>query len=266
MIMTDLCNWTAAELAKAYRESKLSPVEVTGAVLDRAISSQTALNAFCFLDADSALVAARSSEARWRGGDPRSPIDGVQVSVKDNIATAGMPTRFGSRALTDDQIWRPDSPSVARLREAGAIIFGKTCCPDFGHKLVTDSPLTGVTRNPWSTAHTPGGSSGGAAAAVAASIGALAIGTDAGGSIRIPAAFTGTFGFKPSFGRIPHHPRGAYALLSHIGPLSRSVEDAALMMNVIAHPDARDWYALPGEAHDHVAALSCKGIEDRSPH
>ena len=115
--MTDPCDWTAADLAKAYRESKLSPVEVTGAVLDRAISSQTALNAFCFLDAESALVAARNSEARWRGGDPRSSIDGVQVSVKDNIATAGMPTRFGSRALTDDQIWRPDSPSVARCDE-----------------------------------------------------------------------------------------------------------------------------------------------------
>jgi aspartyl-tRNA(Asn)/glutamyl-tRNA(Gln) amidotransferase subunit A len=246
---------TAAELSAAFQSGGLSPVDVARSILDRAERSAKSLNAFCFIDSEPAISCARESEARWRKGAARSPLDGIPVSVKDNVATTGMPTRFGSRALTADQIWPHDSPAVARLREAGAVIFGKTCCPEFGHKGVTDSPLTGVTRNPWSLAHTPGGSSGGAAAAIAGLVGPLALGTDAGGSIRNPAAFTGVFGFKPSFGRVPHYPRGAYAIVSHVGPMSRSVEDAALMMNIIALPDSRDWHAMPFQQCDYFAAL-----------
>jgi aspartyl-tRNA(Asn)/glutamyl-tRNA(Gln) amidotransferase subunit A len=255
MMTTRLEQKTAIELAAGYHSGAVSPLDVTQCILERAERSAGTVNAFCFLNAESALSSARQSEARWRDGTSKSPLDGVPVSIKDNISTTGMPTRFGSRALTDRQIWQPDSPSVARLREAGAVIFAKTCCPEFGHKSVTDSPLTGVTLNPWNLAHTPGGSSGGAAAAVASLIGPLALGTDAGGSIRNPAAFSGVFGFKPSFGRVPHHPRGAYASVSHVGPIARSVEDAALLMNTIAQPDPRDWYALPFEARDYLKAL-----------
>jgi aspartyl-tRNA(Asn)/glutamyl-tRNA(Gln) amidotransferase subunit A len=155
-------------------------------------------------------------------------------------------------AITKEEAFDPDSPAVARLREAGAVIFGKTCLPDFAHKSVTDSPRTGVTRNPYDLSRTPGGSSGGASAAVAAKIGCMALETDGGGSIRVPAAVTGIFGFKPSFGRVPHYPRGTFALLSHVGPMTRTVEDAAMMMEVIC----RDWCALPAASLDYVSALS----------
>ena len=240
--LTDL---TAAELAELYGTGQASPVDAINAVIERVHRADKALNAFCYLDADTARAAARESEGRWRRGEPKSMLDGVPVSVKDNICVRGMPTLFGSRAVIPENSYSDDSPAVARLREAGAVIFGKTCLPDFAHKIVTDSPLTGVTRNPHDLERTPGGSSGGAAAAIAARMGPLALGSDGGGSIRIPAAFTGIFGFKPSFGRVPHSPRGAFALLSHAGPMTRTVRDAALMMEIIARPDSRDWYALP---------------------
>ena len=165
MMATRLEQMTAVELTDAYRSGAVSPLDVTKCILERAERSARTLNAFCFLDADSALSSALESEVRWRGGTPKGLLDGVPISIKDNISATGMPTRFGSRALTDQQIWQRDSPSVAQLREAGAVIFAKTCCPEFGHKSVTDSPLTGVTLNPWNLDHTPGGSSGGAAAA-----------------------------------------------------------------------------------------------------
>jgi aspartyl-tRNA(Asn)/glutamyl-tRNA(Gln) amidotransferase subunit A len=249
---TDLCEMTATELSAAYKKGAASPVEAIKRVLERSESAGKTLNAFCCFDEKSALASAQASEKRWREGTPKSPLDGVPVSVKDNIATDGMPTRFGSAALPDDQTHLPDSPSVARLREAGAVIFSKTCLPDFAHKIVTDSPLTGVTRNPWNLAHTPGGSSGGASAAVAARIGPLALGTDGGASIRVPASFAGIFGLKPSFGRVPHYPRGAFGPLSHVGPMTLTVEDAALMMNAITQPDSRDWYSLPYQPMDYL--------------
>jgi aspartyl-tRNA(Asn)/glutamyl-tRNA(Gln) amidotransferase subunit A len=166
-----------------------------------------------------------------------------------------MPTRFGSLS-TSAENGNEDSPSVTRLREAGAIVFAKTTLPEFAHKVSTESPLTGATHNPWNLAHTPGGSSGGAAAAVAARIGPLALGTDGGGSIRVPAAWSGIYGFKPSFGRVPHHPRGAFAFFSHVGPMTRTVTDAAAMMDAIAQPDSRDWYSLPHDSRSYVEALS----------
>ncbi len=240
---------TAVDLVDAYRRGALSPVEVVRDTLARAHESQTTLNAFAIID-DSCLAQAEASAARWRRAGTLGPLDGVPVSIKDNVYAAGMPTRFGSVAIPPDQTQGPDSPSTARLREAGAVIIGKTTMPDYAHKIVTDSPLTGVTRNPIDLQRSPGGSSGGASAAVAAGIGPLAVGTDGGGSIRIPACWTGIFGLKPSFGRVPHHPRGAFAPVSHVGPMTRTVRDAALMLTVMARPDSRDWYSLP---HDPIA-------------
>lgn len=253
--MSPLHHLSATELVGHYATRTLSPVEVVRALLARHEELADELNAFCFMNKDSALQQARASEARWRAGKALSTLDGVPVSIKDNLGTDDMPTRFGSLAVSPERVQLPDSPSVRRLRDAGAVIFGKTTLPDHAHKITTDSPLSGVTRNPWHLGHTPGGSSGGAAAAVAAGLGPLALGTDGGGSIRIPAAFTGIYGFKPSFGRVPHHPRGAFALLSHVGPMARTVEDAASMMNIISRPDPRDWYALPYDPVDYRAAL-----------
>ncbi|TDN67156.1 amidase family protein [Paraburkholderia sp. BL10I2N1] len=256
----ELCDLTARELATLYQTGAASPVEAMQQVLARIHDVNPAVNAFCHVG-DDALDAARASEKRWRRCAPLSLLDGVPVSIKDNVDVLGMPTRYGSRT-TPAQPAQQDSPAVARLREAGVICFGKTTLPDFAHKIVTDSPLTGVTRNPWRLSCTPGGSSGGAAAAVALGIGPLAIGTDGGGSIRIPAAFTGIFGFKPSFGRVPHAPRGPFALTSHVGPMTRNVEDAARVMKVIAQPDARDWYALPFDGSDYEQGLQCSLVRD----
>jgi aspartyl-tRNA(Asn)/glutamyl-tRNA(Gln) amidotransferase subunit A len=254
----DLCDLTVRELTGQYQTGTVSPVDVMQQILSRIHTFDPAVNAFCLI-ADDALEMARASEQRWQRGLPLGPIDGIPISIKDNVAVAGMATRFGSRTTTTHPA-QNDSPCVARLREAGAICFGKTTLPDYAHKIVTDSPLTGVTRNPWQLDHTPGGSSGGAAAAVAIGMAPAAIGTDGGGSIRIPAAFTGTFGFKPSFGRVPHAPRGPFALLSHVGPITRCVEDAARIMTVISRPDSRDWYALPFDHSDYEQGLKCQPL------
>ncbi|MCS6855984.1 MAG: amidase family protein, partial [Elioraea sp.] len=206
------------------------------------------LNAFCLVAWRTALAAARESERRWMKGEPQGLLDGVPVSIKDLVLTRGWPTLRGSKTIDPKGPWKDDAPCVARLREHGAVLIGKTTTPEFGWKGVTDSPLTGVTRNPWDPRLTPGGSSGGAAAALAAGMGPLAIGTDGGGSIRIPCAFTGVFGLKPSFGRVPAWPLSPMGTVAHVGPMTRSVADAALMMNVIALPDTRDWHALPWDA------------------
>jgi aspartyl-tRNA(Asn)/glutamyl-tRNA(Gln) amidotransferase subunit A len=250
-----LCDLDAAQLAAGFGAGSFSPVEVARAVLDAAEGTQATLNAFAWLDPDGALTAATGSEARWRAGAALGPYDGVPISVKDNLHVEGMPTRFGSLALPPERTRGPDSPAVARMREAGAVLFGKTSMPEFAHKMTTDSPLTGVTRNPHNQAHTPGGSSGGAGAAVAAGIGPLAIASDGAGSIRIPAAWTGLFGLKPSLGRVPHHPRGPLVSFSHVGPMTRTVADAARAMAILSLPDSRDWYSLPPEAFDPEAVL-----------
>jgi aspartyl-tRNA(Asn)/glutamyl-tRNA(Gln) amidotransferase subunit A len=177
------------------------------------------------------------------------------VSIKDILLTKGWPTLRGSKTVDPKGPWNDDAPAVARLREHGAVLLGKTTTPEFGWKGVTDSPLTGITRNPWNPAMTPGGSSGGAAAAVAAGMGPLAVGTDGGGSIRIPCSFTGLFGIKPSFGRVPAWPLSPFGTVAHVGPITRTVTDAALMLNVLALPDARDWHALPFDARDYRTSL-----------
>ena len=241
----DIAYLSAAELASAYRAEKLSPVEVAEALFARLDDLQPKLNAFCVVDRNGAFAAARASEARWRAGTPLSPVDGVPATVKDLMLTRGLPTLRGSHLIDPNQDWSEDSPAVARLKEAGAVILGKTTTPEFGWIAVGDSPLTGITRNPWNLERTPGGSSAGAAAACAAGIGVLNLGSDGAGSIRIPSCFSGVFGIKPTFGRVPAYPPSPMGLLSHHGPICRSVKDAAAMLDVIGRPDARDPYWLP---------------------
>lgn len=250
---------SATEMLRRFRDGSLSPRETAKAALDRIDRHNPTLNAFNLVDHEGALAAASESEERWRLGVPRGRLDGVPTSVKDVLLTEGWPTLRGSKAIDPDQDWDEDAPSVARLKEHGAVLLGKTTTPEFGWKGVTDSPLTGITRNPWNPERTSGGSSGGASAAVAAGMGALAIGTDGGGSIRIPAAFTGIVGHKPSFGRIPAHPPSPFGSVAHLGPMTRTVADAALMLTVMAEPDARDWYALPNDQADYAHELDAKG-------
>jgi aspartyl-tRNA(Asn)/glutamyl-tRNA(Gln) amidotransferase subunit A len=255
MRTNDPCALSATELLALYRAKKLSPVEATRAVLARIGKRNPALNAFCLVDEEAALKAARQSEARWRKGAPRGLLDGVPASIKDLLLTRGWPTLRGSKTVDPRGPWNDDAPVVARLREHGAVLLGKTTTPEFGWKGVTDSPLTGITRNPWNPKMTPGGSSGGSAAAVAAGMGPLTVGTDGGGSIRIPCAFTGLVGLKPSFGRVPAWPLSPMGTVAHVGPMTRTVTDAALLMNVLSLPDLRDWHALPCDGRDYRVGL-----------
>ena len=256
----DITLLPANELLRSYREKVLSPVEVTQAVLNRISELDSKLNAFCLVDEQKALSAARESEGRWQKGEPLGLVDGIPTAIKDLILTKGWPTLRGSRTIAKDQPWDEDAPCVARLREHGAVFIGKTTTPEFGWKGVTDSPLTGITRNPWNTEMTPGGSSGGSAAAVATGMSAFAIGTDGGGSIRIPCGFTGLYGIKASFGRVPAYPLSPFGTVAHVGPMTRTVKDAALMLTVISKPDHRDWYALPYDDHDYRVDLE-QGIQ-----
>jgi Asp-tRNA(Asn)/Glu-tRNA(Gln) amidotransferase A subunit family amidase len=258
----DLCWMPAAELAAAIKRKKVSPVEVVRAVLARIERLNPILNAFVTLTADQAVKDARAAErAVTRKGAKLGPLHGVPFSTKDLVITKGIRTTFGT-PLYRDNVPAEDAPMVGRMLAAGAIQLGKTNTPTFGWIGATHNLLFGITRNPWNTERTPGGSSGGASAAVAAGLGPLAIGTDGGGSIRIPAACTGIFGHKPSFGRIAVYPPSAAWSLSHIGPMTRTVTDAALMMNVCAGPDERDQFSLPADRTDYVKALrgSLKGL------
>jgi aspartyl-tRNA(Asn)/glutamyl-tRNA(Gln) amidotransferase subunit A len=254
-VTTDPAALSATELLRLYRARQLSPVEATRAVLARIERFDSVVNAFCLVDGDRALAAARASEARWQRGEPCGLVDGVATTIKDLVLTEGWPTLRGSLVVARDQPWAEDAPATARLREQGAVLIGKTATPEFGWKAVTDCALTGITRNPWNTSKTPGGSSGGAAVAAALGMGALHVGTDGGGSIRIPAGFTGIFGLKPSFGRVPAYPASPFGTLAHVGPITRSVSDAALMLNVLALPDRRDWFALPHDGRDYRVGL-----------
>jgi len=242
---------SASELLVQFGRKTLSPVEAVRAALERIKRFNDQVNAYCLVDEEGALAAARESEQRWLHNKPLGILDGVPCSIKDIILTRGWPTLRGSKTVDQAQPWEEDAPVTARLREQGAIFLGKTTTPEFGWKGVTDSSLTGITRNPWNTQTTPGGSSGGASVAAALGMGALHIGTDGGGSIRIPAGFTGVFGHKPSFGRVPAYPLSPFGTVAHVGPITRSVVDAALMLTVLAQPDARDWHALPFENKDY---------------
>jgi aspartyl-tRNA(Asn)/glutamyl-tRNA(Gln) amidotransferase subunit A len=246
---------TAEELLAHYARRSLSPVEVVQAISQRIARLNPSLNAFAVITPQ-AQAAAAESEARWRAGRPLGLLDGVPCTVKDLIDLAGHPTRRGSR-LTDPTPATEDAPSVIGLKAEGAVILGKTTTTEFGWKSPGDCPLHGVTRNPWNTTHTPGGSSAGAAAAAAAGFGPLHLGTDAGGSIRIPAAWSGIVGLKPTFGRVPQWPLGAFGHVAAAGPMTRSVRDTALMLSAIARHDLRDPYSLPDQKRDWR-----EGIED----
>ncbi len=237
----ELCRLAATDLVQAYAARELSPLEVADAVLNRIAATNARFNGFRFVDGDGVCAAARAAERRYRAGTPLGPLDGVPVSIKDIVRVRDWVVRYGSRT-TPETPCADDAPAVAKLRAAGAVLVGLTTTPEFGWKAVTDSALTGETRNPFDVGLTPGGSSGGAAVAAATGAGPLHLGTDGGGSIRIPCAFTGTVGIKPSFGRVPAHPPSPFGTVSHLGPIARTVGDAALMLSVIAGRDVRDWY------------------------
>ena len=239
--MTDLADFTAVDLAHAFQSGECSPVEALRAVRDRIDRWEPAINALWYRDDVEADGQARAAEERWRAGEPLSALDGVPVTLKDNIATRGVPTPLGSRASVLVPASR-DAPAAARLKEAGAVLLAKTTMPDFGMLTSGVSTKHGTTRNPWNPAWNPGGSSSGAAAATAAGYAPVNIGTDIGGSVRLPASFTGVVGHKPSFGRVPVNPP-YYARVA--GPLTRTVADAARAMAVLAQPDDVDFMSLP---------------------
>jgi aspartyl-tRNA(Asn)/glutamyl-tRNA(Gln) amidotransferase subunit A len=237
----ELCRLGVAELTRRYADRSLSPVEVARVCLTRAEHIQARFNAFTFIDHEGALAAAQASHERWRLGRPASPIDGVPTTIKDIVWVHGWTVRYGTLAMPGVQA-EEDAPSVQLLRQAGAVLLGLTTTPEFGWKALTDSPLSGITRNPWDPTRTPGGSSGGAAVAAAAGAGVLHLGTDGGGSIRIPAAFTGVVGHKPTFGRVPAWPSSPFGTVAHIGPIARTVADTAAMLEILSGHDDRDWY------------------------
>jgi aspartyl-tRNA(Asn)/glutamyl-tRNA(Gln) amidotransferase subunit A len=254
MTDTDLCYTPATELAAMIRAKTLSPVELMRAVLARIETLNPTLNAFCTLVADAALTDARAAEAAVMRGAAGGPLHGVPFSIKDLALTQGIRTMSGSHIFAT-RVPDVDAPFVTRLRAAGGIMLGKTTTPEFGWKGIGDSPLTGSTRNPWDTAMTTGGSSAGAGAAAAAGLGPLHHGSDGAGSIRIPAAFCGVFGFKPSYGRVPQFPVSNNDYSTHNGPLTRTVADAALMLSVMAGPDEMDRTSLPDAPADYVGRL-----------
>ncbi|ABM34360.1 Amidase [Paracidovorax citrulli AAC00-1] len=259
MMSGEIIELTAHGLTSAYRTLALSPVEAMRAVLDRVHEVDGDVNAFCALDEDGAMRSAAESEQRWLRGEPLGPLDGVPVSVKDMVATRGMATRFGSRTLPEDHLVEVDAPCIQELRRAGALIFGKTTTSEFGNKIVGDCPLTGITRNPWNLDRTAGGSSGGAGAALAARMGPLAVGSDGGGSIRVPSAWNGVCGLKPSFKRVPSMDTQNVGEVANIGPMARDVRDLATLLGAMARPWPRDWQAS-APAEDFLAGLEA-GVE-----
>lgn len=246
--MTDPALMSAEALLALYASGRLSPVEALQAVIERVARHNPSLNAFAVMN-PRALQAAGESAQRWRAGRPLGALDGVPCTVKDIVDLAGFPTRRGSRTTSPDAV-PDDAPAVLGLKAAGAVILGKTTTTEFGWKTPGDCPLHGITRNPFDVSRTPGGSSSGAATAAAAGFGPLHLGTDAGGSIRIPAAWCGVVGLKPTFGRVPQWPVGAFGAVAVAGPIARTVRDAALMLSAMARFDGRDPFSLPDDPCD----------------
>ena len=251
----EVLTMSALALKTAYQTGALSPVEVCNTLLDHVEQHDEALNAWCLIDRDTTLQWARESEQRYLDGNTQGLLDGVPVGVKDVFLTPMWPTVKGSRTIDPTSTLQKRSPAVAALERNGYVPLGKTTTPEFGWKGVTDSPLCGPTNNPWDPAKTAGGSSGGSAAAVSACMAPMALGTDAGGSIRIPAAFCGIVGHKPTFSEVPHWPASPFGTLAHAGPMTRTVADAALMMQVLTEADPRDSLAAPRRNTDYLAAL-----------
>ncbi|GAA3532723.1 amidase [Zobellella aerophila] len=260
--MNPVLTLSAFELSRLYQRRELSPVEAVTAMLAQIARHNEAVNAYCLIDEQTTQALARESEQRYRQGRPLGPLDGVPVAVKDVFLTPMWPTLKGSRTIRPDSTLNKAAPAVSALMSQGYVPLGKTTTPEFGWKGVTDSPLCGATNNPWDITRTAGGSSGGSAAAVALGMGPLALGTDAGGSIRIPAGFCGIVGFKPSYGEVPHWPPSPFGTLAHAGPMARSVADCALMMNALTRADSRDALAAPRRNIDYLAGLAApiKGL------
>ena len=250
---SDIAEMTALEMLRYFSSGELSPVEAAKACRKRIEKYNKKVNAFNYLDEDETLEAARRSEERWRRGVPMGMLDGVPLAIKDMLATRGQPNRKGSTIIPDTH-GEVDSPTIASLRRHGFVPMGRTTAPEFGWKGVTDSKLDGVTGNPWDPSRTAGGSSGGSAAAVSLGMAPLALGTDAGGSIRIPAAFSGVVGHKPTHGLLPMWPPSAFFPLAHVGPMTWTVADAALMMDVLCESDPRDC-TLPASEGGFLEAL-----------
>ena len=251
----DLLGLDALRLREAYREGSASPVEAAEAMLAQIARCDAATNAWCLIDEDTTLGYAHQSARRWQAGEPCGLLDGIPVAVKDVFLTPMWPTRKASRTVDAEATLGKRAPAIAALERHGYVPLGKTTTPEFGWKGVTDSPLCGPTNNPWDPTRTAGGSSGGSAAAVALGQGPLALGTDAGGSIRIPAGFCGIVGLKPTFGEVPHWPPSPFGSLAHAGPMAWTVADCALLMNVLTEPDARDALAAPRRGIDYLQAL-----------
>lgn len=254
MTNDDFSFLSAVELAALIRTRKASPVEVVRATLARIERINPKLNAFVTMHAEEASCSAKKAEEAVMRGDQLGPLHGVPLHVKDNLFVAGSRTTFGSK-LMEANVTSEDCPAVERLRKAGMIVIGRTNSPEYGWKGVTDNRVFGISRNPWNTDLTPGGSSGGASAAVAAGMGPIGLGTDGGGSLRIPASFSGVFGFKASFGRIPNWPGSSGAMLRHIGVITRTVTDMAVSLDVLAGPDTRDLLSLPTTNERYSASL-----------
>ncbi len=258
--MPHLTNYfSLAALAAAYRSGELSPVEVVRASLDRIEEVNPSINAIYLVDEETAMSRAEESHRRWRAGEPLGPLDGITTTTKDSLATRGLPGYRGS-AAEPAVVAAADHPAVARVREAGAVILGKSTMSDYGILAAGVSSRHGITRNPWNLTRTTGASSSGAAASVAAGIEPAAIGTDIVGSIRLPASYCGLAGLKPSFGRVPYYFPGDPAVVA--GPLARNVTDLAIMMNVLTRPDASDFTALPYDGTDYLSELG--GFEPAS--
>ena len=255
--MAAIHDLSAAEVAAQYASGALSPVEVTRAFLARLEAWEPRLNAMYLVHREGALSQANASESRWRAKQPLSALDGVPVTIKENIATTGDPSPIGTRANEDAKPAAADAPPAARIREAGCVILGKTTMPDYGMLSSGLSSMHGVTRNPWRTDRNTSGSSAGAGAAAVAGYAPLHLGTDIGGSVRLPATHCGIFALKPSLGCIPIYPPyiGRVA-----GPMTRSVADSALLMNVLTKPDVRDFMSLPYEERDYT---KLGGLEPR---
>ncbi|HEU4728472.1 MAG TPA: amidase [Kofleriaceae bacterium] len=251
--MAAIAELGAHELITAYAKGELSPVEVTRACLARIDAWEPKIHAMYRVARDSALAQAEAAEARWRAGAPLSALDGVPLTIKENIYTRGDPAPIGTRANEAVALQGADAPAPARAREAGCVLLGKTTMPDYGMLSSGLSSLHGVTRNPWRLDRNPSGSSAGAGAAAVAGYAPLHLGTDIGGSVRLPATHCGIFALKPSLGRVPVYPP---ALARCVGPMTRRVADAALLMNVLTRPDARDFMSLPFEPRDYLQGLS----------
>lgn len=250
-LVPDIGHFTALELRDAIRAKEISPVEVVEVALCRIEQTQASINSFAHVTADLARLAARAAEKAVMAGEQLGLLHGLPISVKDLIPVANERCEFGSRAMAGN-VATSDAPVVERAKAHGACIVGKSTTSEFGCKAVGDSPLSGITRNPWNRAKTPGGSSAGAAASVVAGVTPFAIATDGGGSIRIPSSFSGTFGIKPQFGRVPMFPAPAAPTLGHIGPIANTVRDAALLLMAIAGYDRRDPYTVVETVPDYL--------------